>query len=275
MAKAEKETTIDILKLEEGRLDFCVLGTTPIILNRMSEKARRELLLPRGRKTAADKAASLKHDPLAEFRTSPYTDPSDRGPTLLQFLSTAFKGAMMTAALDMPGVNKSQIQRLVWVNEERIALYGVPKLLMSVTRSADMNKTPDIRTRAIVPEWACRLSVSFRKPILREQGIANLLAAAGVTPGVGDWRVGKGSGIYGQFELVDSDDERFTRIVENGGRAAQVAAMEAAEPYDLETEELLAWFTDEKQRRGFTSEAASPLLNGKRSRKNGAAAVTA
>lgn len=259
----KKDTTIDILRLEEGRLEFCVLGTTPIILNRMSEKARRELLMPKGRKTAAERASTLKHEPIDEFRASPYTDPNPSAPTLLQFLSSAFKGAMMEAALDLPDVNKSQIKRLVWVNDERISLYGVPRLLMAVVRSADMNKTPDVRSRAIIPEWACRLSVSFRKPILREQGIANLLAAAGVTPGVGDWRVGKGSGNYGQFELVDANDPRFVAVVESGGRAAQEAAMESPEPHDLETEELLEWFTGEKARRGFVP---SNGVNGKEAR---------
>jgi hypothetical protein len=27
---------------------------------------------------------------------------------------------------------------------------------MTPVRSADMNRTPDVRTRAILPEWACK-----------------------------------------------------------------------------------------------------------------------
>lgn len=33
---------IDILRVTHGRFDACILGTTPIILNRMSDKAMRE-----------------------------------------------------------------------------------------------------------------------------------------------------------------------------------------------------------------------------------------
>lgn len=263
MAK-KKDEAIEILQLKEGRLEFCVLGLTPIILNRMSEKAARQLLFPAPRKNAAQRAATLKHDPLAEFRASPYVNPDPHGPTLLQFLSTAFKQAAMEAALDIPGTNKSQIKRLVWVNGERVALWGIPKLLMAIVRCADMNRTPDVRTRAIVPEWACRISVSFREPILKEQSIANLFAAAGVTPGVGDWRVGKGSGSFGQFELVSPDDKRWKKIIESGGRAAQETAMENPTPYDLETEELLAWFHDEVKRRGFEATDSEPPKNGAR-----------
>lgn len=252
---AKAETSIDILTVDHGQLDFCILGTTPIILNRMSEKALRELLMPKGKKTAADKASSLKHDPMAEFKASPYTDPDESAATLLQHLSSAFKGALKSAALDLPGANKSQIGRLTWVNGERVSIYGVPQMLMSVTRSADMSRTPDVRTRAIVPKWACRVSVSFVQPLLREQAVANLLASAGITQGVGDWRPGKGSGTYGQFTLVSQDDPAFLHVIEHGGRKAQESAMESPAFYDRETEELYEWFQVESKRRGFKAVA--------------------
>src|SRR5690606_32985291 len=104
---------------------------------------------PKGRKTAAEKASSLKHDPLQEFADSPYIDEDESAPTYLQHLSSAFKNALKGAALDLPGANKSQIGRLTWVNGERVGIYGVPQIFCSVTRSADMNRTPDVRTRAI------------------------------------------------------------------------------------------------------------------------------
>lgn len=253
-----KETEIEVLRVTHARLDFCVLGTTPLILNRMSEKVMRELLMPKGRKSAADKATNLKHDPMQEFRDSPYLDENDLAPTLLQHLASAFKKAIQSAALDLPGTNKSQIGRLTWVNGERISIFGVPQIICSVTRSADINKTPDVRTRAIVPQWAARISVSFVTPNLREQSIANLLASAGITQGIGDWRPGKGSGTYGQFELVDANDPRFLHVERFGGRGAQMLAMESPEPYDRETRELLEWFGVESGRRGFKTAGNPP-----------------
>jgi len=246
-----KSVELDVLKVDHGQLEFLVLGTTPLILNRMSEKALRAILMPSAKKNAAEKASSLKHNPKEEFRASPYLDLDDSAPTYLQHLASAFKGAIKSAALDLPGSSKSQIGRLTWVNGERVSIYGVPQLFMSVTRSADINKTPDIRTRAIVPEWCCRLSVSFVRPNLKEQAVANLLASAGLTQGVGDWRPGKGSGTYGQFELVGADDPRFQHIVKHGGRQAQIEAMNNPEPYDTESAELLEWFEAEAGRRGF------------------------
>lgn len=68
--------------------------------------------------------------------------------------------------------------------------------------------------------------------------------------GVGDWRPEKGSGNFGQFELVSEDDPDYLRIIGTGGRQAQIGAMESPAPYDQDTEELLAWFDSEIDRRG-------------------------
>jgi hypothetical protein len=246
---APSESAVDILRVEKGTIEVCVLGTSPIILNRMSQKAQHELLMPRGRKNAAEKATTLKHDPIEEYRASAYR--LSHGPTQLAILATAFKGAMATAALDLPGAKKAQIGRLTWVNGDYVHVYGVPKLSMATVRSADMNRTPDIRTRAIVPEWACRLSVTYIKPLMRPQAVVNLIAAAGMTIGVGDWRPEKGKGNFGQFDIVAVDDPQFVRILETGGREAQELAMETPECYDDETTELLSWFEDERSRRNL------------------------
>jgi hypothetical protein len=245
-----READIFIQEIDRGQMVFCVQGSSPLICNRMSEKAQRELLLPKGRKTAADRAASLKHDPLNEFFNSPYKSLDNNNPTRLQALSSMFKQAMMSAALDLPGAKKAQIGRLLYVEGDRVDLYGIPQLMMSVTRSSDMNRTPDVRTRAILREWACKVTVSFIKPIINETSVANLFSAAGLVAGIGDWRTQKGSGSYGQFRLVGSDEPDFLRIMKYG-REAQDKALASPESYDDETESLLSWFQRESVNRGL------------------------
>jgi hypothetical protein len=251
MAVAKKsDSEVFVMEVMQGAMDFCVIGTSPIILNRMSEKTRGQLLLPSGRKNAAEKASTLKHDPLAEFRASAYTSTDEDSPTRLQLLASMFKGAMRTAALDLPGASKSQIGRLVYVEGDRVSLYGEPQIMLAVTRSSDINRTPDVRSRAIVREWACRITVKFVRPIIRDQSVANLLAAGGITSGIGDWRIGKGAGSYGGYRLCSEDDADFVRICKIG-RAEQDAAIENPRSYDDETESLLAWHGVEVKRRGF------------------------
>lgn len=252
MARIEqKEVAIEVPRISKGGLVVNIVGTRPLICNRMSEKARHELVFPQGRKNAAQKQSSLKHDPVAEYQASPYLAP-DTAATLLAVPSSAFKGAMSMAALDLPNTKKAQIGRLVYVEREYTAVYGKPLLYMSVVRNSDMGHTPDIRTRAILPRWACQLEISYVQPLLTAQAIVNLLSAAGVTVGIGDWRPEKGKGSFGQFTVVNSEDPELLSIMTEG-RAIQAKAMASPEPYDAESAELLSWWIGEAKTRGFAS----------------------
>jgi hypothetical protein len=183
MAMAKSTTTIDIsiMEIQRGRIDFLVLGTTPMICNAMSGKAAGELLLPSPKKNAAEKAANLKHNPLEEYRNSVYKTRGDSAPTRIYQLPTCFKKAIISAALDIPGATKSQMGRLISIIGDQIYIYGIPQLHMSIVRMADMNRTPDVRTRVILPRWAAYLTVEYTKPIIKDQAVINLLAAAGIT----------------------------------------------------------------------------------------------
>lgn len=249
MAATKKPATIEISPLREETIRFALLGKTPLIAHDFSQKARQELLFPGGRKTEADRQAFLKHDPREEYRESVRV--LDEGPTAIVYPTGAFKGAMMTAALDLPGPAKAQIGRLVQVEGEWVHLYGVPVLGMDMVRNSDAKRTPDVRTRAYQPEWACVIDVTFQKTMgLNRTKIANLLAAAGKTIGVGDWRPEKGKGTYGQWKIVDQNDEAFKRTLKEGGREAQLAAIEDPAFFDDAAEELFNWFYAELGRRG-------------------------
>jgi hypothetical protein len=250
VAVADAVSTINISEIETETIDVLIRGTRPMILNRLSEKAKHDLLLGTQRKTAADKAANLKHVPVNEFQASPYRIYDDNAPTLIGQPASCFKGAMLTAALRVPGAKKTEIGQCLWVQGDLVPIYGIPQLFMAITRSADINRTPDVRTRAILPMWAAKISVTFTKPMLNETSVINLLSAAGQVSGIGDWRPEKGKGTYGQFVLVNQDDEMFDGIVQYGGREEQIAAMALAKPYNQDTEELLSWFDEEVTRRG-------------------------
>lgn len=253
MAAKKKEEASELIvnKLDVQRADLYLLGSTPLIYNRVSEKSKHELLMPRstGKLTAAEKASKLKHNPMEEFRGSMYVHLDDTHPTRLRFPSTAPKRSMGTAALDLPGLKKAQIGRLVWVDGPSLDIYGTPQVLMSIVRSADIARTPDVRTRAILPEWACKITVNVVAPNLKAQQMANLLAAAGLLCGLGDWRQEKGSGNFGQFSLVDPTDPNYVRITTTQGREAQDAAINNPAAFDDETLEMLSWFDAEVKRR--------------------------
>lgn len=241
---------IQILPISQGEVTFALVGTSPIIFNRVSEKAKRELLLPKGRKTQADKAANLKHNPPEEFRDSVYRWKGNDHPTRLKFPCPGPKGAMMTAALDMPGIFKSVVGRLCWVVGEHCDIFGIPELKMDIVRMADANKTPDVRTRACIRQWASLITVQFVQPRLTAKSIANLLAGGGIVAGLGDNRQEKGKASFGQFRICDQSDPEYQQIVERGGRDIQDAALNKYRCYDEESEELIEWFSGEVVRLG-------------------------
>lgn len=251
--KADAATEIDVVEVRRQRVTVRIVGTNPLILNCMSEKAMRELLMPSPKKNAQEKATTLKHNPYAEFRASADMSDDPRAPTLLQIPSTAFKGAMCSAAIDLPGsATRAAIGRLTYVEGDYVPIFGVPKLHMAIVRMADISRTPDVRTRVIVPQWACELTVSFVTPILKQGAVMNLLGGAGITQGVGDFRTQKGKGNYGSFEMVyDDETEERWKAIRKHGRKEQQAAMDSPECYDAETAKLLSWFDSEAKRRDF------------------------
>ena len=249
---------IEVPTLQTREAMFFVRGNTPFIMSRMSEKAKRQLLLPSGRKTTAERSNSLKHDPLGEFQDAPYTLPEDYE-TLLATPASAFKHGMLLAALRIPGVRKTEISQLLWVDGDLVPVWGVPNMLMSVVRSADMNKTPDIRTRCIVPEWATVIRVTYVYPVLNESSVTNLLVTAGLLSGIGDWRPQKGSGNYGQYFVTREDDPDFKRILASGGREAQLSAMNNPVMYDKDSADLFQWYMGEIRSRGKAAEVTAPM----------------
>jgi hypothetical protein len=250
MAVKKAETGLHIDALKQGRVTLRMIGTTPMYFNAMSAKAKRTLLIGGGKKTAAEKK-ELKHDPEQEFRDSVYRAAS--GDTLLCFPAPGVKAAMATAALETAGVTKTTVNRLIFLPEQRVRIWGKPYLKMDVVRSADMNKTPDIRTRAFLPRWCSEIDIAYVTPTLSAYSVVSLLQNAGVIVGIGDFRQEKGRGSYGTFAVAGSEDmgawqEAWDEITQEG-RAVQEDAMEHPECADAETDELMVILQEERQRR--------------------------
>lgn len=247
---APADSTIQVQEVSQGEVTARIIGQTPLIYNAMSSKAKRTLLMPPPKKTGAAKAANLKHDPVQEYRDSVYRHNHDGRPTRLYMPSVAFKRAMAEACLDLNSdVKKSVVGRLCYTVGDRVDIYGTPQMLLSVVRCKDINRTPDIRSRAILAEWACEITVRFAQPNLSHHAVANLLSSAGQICGVGDFRQQKGAGNYGLFRLVDANDPDWTRIVEQQGRVAQDDGLAEPTYYDAETEELFVWYAQEVEAR--------------------------
>src|SRR3954471_9835565 len=83
--------TIIVPTQDTANVVIPIRGRKPIIINRMSEKAKHDLLIGGQRKTAAERVMTLKHVPHTEFLASAYTMPFEDDPTYLAGLGAWFK----------------------------------------------------------------------------------------------------------------------------------------------------------------------------------------
>jgi hypothetical protein len=247
-ARKKTETTqIEVQEIKMGEVRANLLGTSPLIMHRFPFKAWQELILPSPQQNRASLEQRLKHDPLKEYRSSFYLCRKPEK-TLFHVPNGALHGSLAQAAIDIPGAKRAQIERLTKIVDVTIELYGVPQIFSAMVRNSDMNRTPDVRTRPIFPQWACRISIQYMKNVLSERTISNLLGAAGVIVGIGDWR-GERGGPYGSFKIVADNDADFRSVTKLQGRAAQQKAFERPTFYDQDTSDILLWFNEEVRRR--------------------------
>lgn len=248
--KPTAATTMEIHALKQGRIKLRMIGQTPMYFNSMGAKAWRDLLVGGGKKTAAEKK-NIKHNPEQEFRDSVYK--KSTGDTYLCFPAAGVKGAMATAALETEGIKKTSVQRLIFLPESQIQVWGKPYLKMDIVRSADMNKTPDVRTRAYLPNWCAEVDIKFVTPTLSAFSIVSLLQNAGTIVGIGDFRQEKGRGSYGTFSVASSEDmgdqQEIWDDITQEAREVQELAMEYPECADDQTRELMQFIQEERLRR--------------------------
>ena len=239
--KAKTEVTVKRLTSTEA--EICLHGRTPLIMNRMPAKAKVVLLTGGRRKTAADKL-KIKHDPFAEFKDSMEIRPGLFEHTDIVFPCTAFKMAAATASLYAASVNKTDIWRMLYLPDEWVPIYGVPRMRLDVMRQAGVARTPDVRTRSTIREWATEFKVEYSPPLSAEH-LGTLLHNAGKMCGVGDSRQERGRGSFGTFRIADAIPEELMDL------GAQREAIENPRPYSDDTSsiELIEAFHAEVARR--------------------------
>jgi hypothetical protein len=249
--KSATDNNIQIHELKQGEVKLRMIGQTPLYFNSMGSKAMRDLLAGSRKKTAADKQ-NIKHNPEVEYRETMYTKKD--GDTALYFPAAGVKGAMATAALETEGIKKTSVQRLIFLPQSNIQIWGKPYMKMDIVRSADMNRTPDVRTRAYLPEWCSEITIRYVTPTLSKNGIISLLANAGQIVGIGDFRQEKGRGSFGTWtvasaeKMSDWQQETWDRITAQS-REVQELAIEYPEYADQETADLMDFMHEERERR--------------------------
>ena len=203
---AAETAVIEIHKIDAETLRVPILGTSPLIMHRFSEKAKRQMLdNMQGRKSPRE-----AKDPEAEYQAAFYRfRDGDAG-----FPMIAFKAATVGGARFYSGITMTALKQFMFfggeagVDGQALArLEGEPKMREDVVR---VNRGgSDLRYRPEFVEWRTWLEVVYVKSALTKNSVLSLIDAGGMGVGVGEWRPEKG----GDFGRYCVDPERDVEVI--------------------------------------------------------------
>lgn len=197
---------IEIDRINAETLRVPIVGTSPLIVHRFSEKAKRIMLdAMQGRKSPKE-----AKNPEAEYEAAFYR--FEDGGTGLP--SIAFKGATIGGARFYSGITMTALRQFLFFRgevgldgQQLFRLEGEPRMREDVVR---VNRGgSDLRYRPEYPEWRTVLTVVYVKSALTRNSVLSLIDAGGMGVGVGEWRPEKG----GDFGCYAIDQDRTVEVV--------------------------------------------------------------
>jgi hypothetical protein len=182
---------IQLPKLNIQFLTMKLVGDSPLIVHRFSEKAKKQIL---DKQMKRAKAAKEAKDPTQDYLDSLYAYPGGG----YGFPAVAFKAAAIDACSHVDGLTKVQARGAFHVIGEMVKIDGNPQMREDMVRIA--MGTTDIRYRGEFLEWAVQVKIRHNANVLSAEQIVNLFNTAGFAIGVGEWRPQK-DGNYGMFHV--------------------------------------------------------------------------
>jgi hypothetical protein len=204
---ADRELVIPAIRVE--RLVLTLVGDSPLICHRWSEKAKKEMV---DKQTKRARQAKEAKDPLVDFRESLYwltEKPDLTDQALLDFIAReacrfgfpaiAFKAAAVDACTHVDAMTKVAARGVFHIDAEILEIEGSkPRPREDMVRVG--MGTADIRYRGQFDEWRVRVPIRYNGAVYTAEQITNLFNVAGFSVGVGDWRPAR-DGSFGLFHV--------------------------------------------------------------------------
>lgn len=187
-----------------------VTGTSPLVTNAWSSKAKEMMLAGQQKSKSKGKAkvARPDKDPQADFEAAQYRLPDGR----YGFPAAGFKGAIVSAGRLIEGVTMTLLKQCIIVigegPQQLVALEvdGPPECWEQPVRIGP--GTSDLRYRPRYWPWAATLYVKYVASVLDLNSVVNLVGASGLG-GVGEWRPSAPksmTGSYGMYEVTHEEN---------------------------------------------------------------------
>lgn len=208
--KTTNEQVVTIPALDIRTATVKIVGDSPLIMHKWSEKAKKEIL-DKQMKKAKSKGHDAK-DPFADFISSMYWldgEPENKTPegfaaaledgARFGFPSTAVKAAAVAAAY-RAGITKNMVSMngAFHILGEFVEIHGEPVMREDMVKVG--MGVADIRYRGEFPEWWSSFTVRYNAAVLSLEQHINMINMGGFACGIGEWRAEKG-GVYGSFHV--------------------------------------------------------------------------
>lgn len=192
----ETNTPFVINRPNIEKMTVTIIGTSPLIMHKFSEKAKKQML-DKQMKKAPKKNAT--RDPQQEFKDSIYRNSKGK----VSFPAIALKQAIVSAARSVDGLPMTVLRASIFVRGDESDLIEVKhkELRMREDTVKIGQGTTDLRFRGEVTGWTMDLPIEFNSDVVSAEQVLNLLQIAGFSNGLGEWRPER-NGNYGTFTLA-------------------------------------------------------------------------
>jgi hypothetical protein len=188
---------VQIDKIAAETIHVPIVGTSPLIVHRFSEKAKRQMLENmQGRKSPKE-----PKNPEAEYEAAFYRFKDDAP----GFPVIAFKAATVGGARFYSGVTMTALKQFMFLRGEvgkdgqmLARVQGEPHMREDVVRVG--RGGTDLRYRPEFSEWSTVLEVVYVTSVLTRSSVLSLIDAGGMGVGVGEWRPEK-DGDFGTYRI--------------------------------------------------------------------------
>lgn len=185
-------TVLSIPKLNIALMEITLIGDSPLVVHRWSEKAQAMIAAKQAKKP---KQAKEARDPKAEYEAALYKFPNGK----FGFPSIGFKASAIDACSHIDGITKVEARGAFHIPGELVPIKGTPKMRTDMVRIA--MGTADLRYRPEFEHWSTKFTVRYNTNKITPEQIAHLFNTAGFAVGVGEHRPQK-DGMWGMFHVA-------------------------------------------------------------------------
>jgi len=187
----QKQVVIEPIRISEMKVE--IVGTTPLLMEKMSEETLQGLI-----NTMEGKGKDKKK--VRDFGSEVESKIHRTSDGKVGFPVSGFKKAIVESAPYMDGMNKKLANSIVIIGDIVPIKFKSQKVNKTFGRDSGIKRSPRPIWRPEFTDWSCELKVRFNSSLISPEQVVGLFKLAGFHIGIGGWTP-QHSGQYGMFTI--------------------------------------------------------------------------